>query len=422
MTLGSDIDKLIERQQPGRTLDQVFYRSPEIYRLEFRRVLSLQWLYVAHESELPESGDFVTYDIAEDSIIIVRGLDRQVRAFFNVCRHRGSQICLKKSGNTRRFVCPYHAWGYDLDGKLVSARHMPSDFDYADYGMHCCQIEVMEGLIFISLASGGSAEFSQIRDNLLPYLKPHDLARTKVVHQEIYPTYANWKLVVENFRECYHCLPSHPQYTQVNGYVRAAERDSETYEAMFKKFEKVSEREGRKSGMADFPLPIQPHYVWRIPIRDGYKTLTRDGSPAGPLLGEFEEYDGAETGAFIGALSYVYAANDHATTFRFTPKNPELTEVAVSWLVRDDAREGLDYDIEHLKWMWDVTTVQDAKIINNNQKGVNSSRYSPGPYSEHEISTANFISWYLWRLAGRVSTTFPASEREVDCFGRIKYQ
>ena len=90
MTLESDIDKLIERQQPGRTLEQVFYQSPEIYQLEFQRVLSPQWLYVAHESELPESGDFITYDIAEDSIIIVRGLDGELRAFFNVCRHRGS--------------------------------------------------------------------------------------------------------------------------------------------------------------------------------------------------------------------------------------------------------------------------------------------------------------------------------------------
>jgi Rieske 2Fe-2S family protein len=172
--------------------------------------------------------------------------------------------------------------------------------------------------------------------------------------------------------------------------------------------------------MGNFPLPIQPHYVWRIPIRDGYKTLTLDGSPAGPLLGEFEAYDGAETGAFIGALSYLYAANDHATTFRFTPKNPEFTEVAVSWLVREDVREGLDYDIEHLKWMWDVTTIQDARIINNNQKGVNSSGYSAGPYSEHEISTANFISWYLWRLAGRTDTRFPISERDVDFLGRTK--
>ena len=96
--------------------------------------------------------------IAEDSIIVVRGLDGEVRAFFNVCRNRGSQICQEKSGNTRRFVCPYHAWGCDLDGQLVSARHMPSDLQYADYGMHCCQIEVLEGLIFISLASKSSAE------------------------------------------------------------------------------------------------------------------------------------------------------------------------------------------------------------------------------------------------------------------------
>jgi Rieske 2Fe-2S family protein len=244
----------------------------------------------------------------------------------------------------------------------------------------------------------------------LPYLKPHGLAQTKVAHREVYPTNANWKLAVENFRECYHCLPSHPQYSQVNDYVRAGERGSKAYEAMTKQFAVVARSKGRKAGMEHFPLPIQPHQVWRLPIQEGYRTLTRDGSPAGPLLGEFEEYDGAETATFIGALSYLYVTNDHATTFRFTPKSPEFTEVVVSWLVRDDAKEGVDYDLEHLKWMWDVTTIQDTKIINNNQKGVNSSRYSPGPYSEHELTTANFIAWYLWRLSGRTDTECPTKD------------
>ena len=102
---------------------------------------------------------FLTYEIGEESIIVVRGFDQQLRAFFNVCRHRGSQICLKKNGNIRRFVCPYHAWAYDLDGKLISARHMADDFDHSQHGLHRCQVEVLEGLIFISLASQGNAEF-----------------------------------------------------------------------------------------------------------------------------------------------------------------------------------------------------------------------------------------------------------------------
>ena len=219
----SDIDGLIRRQKSGCTLEQMFYRNSEIHQLEFQRVLSPQWLYVEHESELPNPGDFLTYEIGEESIIIVRGSDRQLHAFFNVCRHRGSRICLKKSGNTRRFVCPYHAWAYDLEGNLLSARHMADDFDQSQHGLHRCQVEVLEGLVFISLASQGNAEFSQIRHNLLPYLKPHGLTQTKIVHREVYPTHANWKLVVENFRECYHCMSAHPEYTQVNDYVRAGE-------------------------------------------------------------------------------------------------------------------------------------------------------------------------------------------------------
>ena len=407
-----DLDRLIRRQISGYTLEQVFYRSSVIHQLEFERVLSPQWLYVDHESELREPGDFLTYEIGDESIIIVRGLDYQLRAFFNVCRHRGSQICLEKSGNTRRFVCPYHAWAYDLEGNLLSARHMSDDFEESRHALHRCQVEVVEGLVFISLASQGNAEFDQIRHNLLPYLKPHGLPQTKVVHREFYPTHANWKLVVENFRECYHCLPAHPEYTQVNDYVRAGERGSESFQAMNKRFKEATIRKGRKSGMEYFSSPVQPHQIWRHPIQDGYRTLTCDGSPAGPLLGEFEEYDGAETGSFMGALSYLYATNDHATVFRFTPKNPEFTEVVVSWLVREDAKEGADYDLDHLKWMWDVTTIQDTKIINNNQKGVNSSRYSSGPYSEHESATANFIAWYLWRLSGRPEAEYQIREEQ----------
>ncbi|MEE3292891.1 MAG: Rieske (2Fe-2S) protein, partial [Pseudomonadota bacterium] len=146
----SDIDGLIRSQKSGCTLEQVSYRSSQIHQLEFQRVLSPQWLYVDHESELLEPGDFLTYEIGEESIIIVRGSDRQLRAFYNVCRHRGSQICLEKSGNTRRFICPYHAWAYDLEGNLLSARHMADDFEQSQHGLHHCQVEVLEGLIFIS--------------------------------------------------------------------------------------------------------------------------------------------------------------------------------------------------------------------------------------------------------------------------------
>ena len=397
-TLDPPIDALIDRQRPGFSLEQPFYTSADIYRLDMDKVISRQWQYVDHVSRVPNPGDYLTYEIAEESIIIVRGQDGELHAHFNVCRHRGSRVCLDKSGHTKRLVCPYHAWAYALDGKLESARQMPDDFDASQYALPSCRLAVFDGLIFINLGGDDAADFSYIAENLSPFLSPHSLERTKVVHEETYPTYANWKLAVENFRECYHCAPAHPEYTQVNAYVRAGEVGNHNYAPVVNAWEEKAQRQGRQTGHIRFAYPPQPHHAWRMPIREGFLTLTKDGSPAGPLLGEFEEYDGAETGAFIGALSYLYVANDHATTFRFTPLSPQFTEVVVTWLVHEDAVEGKDYDIDHLKWMWDVTTIQDTQIINDNQKGVNSKRYTPGPYSRRESSCAFFAAWYLSRL------------------------
>ena len=337
------IEKLIERQQTGYTLEQPFYTCPEIYKLDIERVVSSQWQYVDHVSRVPNPGDYLVYEIDDESIIIVRGLDGELHAHFNVCRHRCSRICLESSGNVKRLVCPYHAWGYGLDGKLVSARQMPEDFDPAQYSLHACHLEVYEGLMFINLGGETVADFSHIAKNLSPFVKPHGLSRTKVVHQETYPTYANWKLAVENFRECYHCVPSHPEYTAVNAYVRAGYQGDGSYAESVAAWEEEAQKAGRKTGYHRFSYPPQPHHAWRMPIREGFLTLTKDGTPAGPLLGDFEEYDGAETGAFFGALSYLYIANDHATTFRFTPLSATYTEVVLTWLVHEDAVEGEDY-------------------------------------------------------------------------------
>lgn len=123
---GTNLDVLLERQRLGFTLEQPFYIDPEIYRLDLERVLAQQWQYVDHVSRLPEPGDYLTYEIAGESIIVARGNDGELHAHFNVCRHRGSRICLESAGNLRRLVCPYHAWAYGLDGKLESARQMPS--------------------------------------------------------------------------------------------------------------------------------------------------------------------------------------------------------------------------------------------------------------------------------------------------------
>ena len=400
-----DIEEMVRHQTPGMSLEQPFYVSREIFERDLERIVSRQWLFVDHVSSIPEEGDYITYELAGESIILIRDRAGEVRAFFNVCRHRGSRICLEAKGKRRTLTCPYHAWAWDLEGQLIAARNMPDGFDAADWPLHKCQVRVWQGLIFINLARGDDREvidFADIERDLADHVRPHRLDEAKIVSTKFYPTDGNWKLAVENFTECYHCVPSHPGYTAVNAYVKAYAADRDEREKRVKAWRAEWAAKGHATGEMDVfgTDPRQPHGVYRQPIRDGSVSLSKDGQSVAPLMGELKDFDGGDTYLSFGPLSYLYLANDHATLFRFTPIHPTLTDVKVSWLVRGDAREGDDYDLERLEWMWNVTTIEDTKIISDNQLGVNSRRYAPGPYSEMEYETAAFVAWYLGRMAG----------------------
>ena len=262
-------------------------------------------------------------------------------------------------------------------------------------------------MIFINLADDDRqvADFDEITAAFERYAKSYRLADTKIIHQATYPTDANWKLAVENFRECYHCSAAHPEYTTVNAYVNDGDRDPETRSKLVEDW--VAEWEGKGVAACDLRNwgdlldAVQPYGAFRQPIREGYSTLSQDGQPVAPLMGDLKEWDKGETLLIVGPLFYIYLANDHAALFRFTPVSENHCEVVVTWLVRADAQEGRDYDTDKVIWMWDVTTIEDTKIINDNQLGVNSRRYSPGRYSEREYGTRNFIAWYLNRMGAQ---------------------
>jgi phenylpropionate dioxygenase-like ring-hydroxylating dioxygenase large terminal subunit len=401
------LEELVARHTPGTSLEQPFYTDPAIFERELDTIVRSQWLFVEHVSSLPGKGDYVLYDIAGESIIVVRGRDGEIRAFFNVCRHRGSRICLAPRGNVRTLTCPYHAWVFDLEGKLIHAARMADDFDPGDWPLHACRVRIWEGMIFINLADADDeiADFDQIEAAFERYAKSYRLADTKIIHQATYPTDANWKLAVENFRECYHCAPAHPEYTMVNAYVNDGEREPEKRAALVSDWVEeweakgVAARDLRQWG--DVMDLAQPYGVFRQPIREGSWTLSQDGQPVAPLMGDLKDWDKGETLLIVGPLFYIYLANDHAALFRFTPVTEKHSEVVVTWLVRADAREGRDYDTDKVIWMWDVTTIEDTKIINDNQLGVNSRRYTPGRYSEREYGTRSFIAWYIARMGGK---------------------
>ena len=118
------IADLVAAQKPGWALHQNFYTDPDIYQLEMDRIITRNWIMAGHVSQLPEPGDYMVFRLANESAIIVRGKDAEIRAFANVCRHRGSLVCLNDQGTLRKFVCPYHGWTYNLEGDLISARSM----------------------------------------------------------------------------------------------------------------------------------------------------------------------------------------------------------------------------------------------------------------------------------------------------------
>ncbi|MDZ7644885.1 MAG: aromatic ring-hydroxylating dioxygenase subunit alpha [Woeseiaceae bacterium] len=209
------IAELIAEQKPGRALDQRFYTDPEIYELELDRIIMRNWILAGHESELPNPGDFKVFNVASESAIIVRNQDGELRAHANVCRHRGSLVCLERHGSARKFECPYHGWVYDNDGNLLAARNMPDGFRKEDHGLHRVSLEVLGGLLFICFCDEPPALDSARRDLVEPFAL-FGFDQLKVAAHRSYPIPANWKLAVENYQECYHCATAHPEYAAMH--------------------------------------------------------------------------------------------------------------------------------------------------------------------------------------------------------------
>ncbi len=396
--------ELLRRQRDGFSLEQPLYTDSGIFEREVEAILGQEWLLVDHESRIPEPGDYFLFNVAGESLIVVRAETREVNALFNVCRHRGSRILETNDGRLNRIACGYHGWTYELDGRLKKWRHMPDGLSPENFGLASAHVRIVEGLIFVSLKPGDPPDFEGIHALVTPLLQAHGIAEARVAHRETYLIGGNWKLALENFHECYHCPSSHPQYTRVYAYVGAQERVDQDSASDFEALTTEWRAQARRLNESVPDAPDDAHRapsggrVYRAPIRRGYQTGTEDGRPVAPLMGKFEQYDGGHTGVIFNYLSGLAGYGDYAITIRFIPLDASTTDATICWLVRGDAEEGRDYDKGRLLWLWDVTTRQDKEIIERNARGVSSRRYVPGPYSELEVETRAFSRWYLSRM------------------------
>ena len=390
--------ELLLKCQGSHSLPRQFYTSEILYKMDIEHYWNHSWIWVGHVSQIPKAGDFFVFDYGYESVIVARDKDKNVNAFLNVCRHRGSRVCIKKSGNTRVFACPYHAWTYELSGKLRAAREMGDDFDKAEYSLKKVNLRVFHGLIFISI-SNNPPNIDKGLFKLETLVEPFEFENLKIVHSQNYPVSANWKLALENYMECYHCAPAHLEYSKSHSLKDPSSANIELKKCMLKKSIEVGlsgdELQINSLGSKDEEMDF---YFSRYPLFQGYQTGSKSGKKLAPLLGKLKDFDGGTTDMQIGILNNFLCYSDHVIGYRFIPRSIQLTDIEVIWMVRSDAEEGLDYNLQDLTWLWHCTSQDDERIIGLNQKGVNSDHYVPGPLSNMEWGIKAFHAGYLKQL------------------------
>ncbi len=389
---------LLRTRKKHWSLPQAFYTEEAFHELDLRHMFGRQWIFVSLSCEVPNPGDWITVEVGRDSIIILRDNDRQIRAFHNSCRHRGSRICLEHQGKAKRLVCPYHQWTYDLTGELIRTRYMEGDFDRSEFGLKRVHCENLAGYIFLCLADD-PPPFDRFRRDLEPFIARQDIENAKIAYTQVLHEKANWKLVMENNRECYHCSANHPELLRT-----LAEFDDPTDPRVDPKYVDLMQRKNAEWAAEGIPHgPTDPNIRYRavrLPFIDGHQSMTLDGKLACKrLMSDFTDYDLGSVRMLSLPNNWNHLLSDHMMAFRVMPISARETIVTTKWLVHKDAVEGVDYDVDNLTAVWKATNEQDKELAEWNQLGIESSRYEPGPYSGViEMGVRDLIQWYTDEL------------------------
>src|SRR5271165_5887630 len=381
---------LLESHQPGHTLPQGFYSDPDVFAFDLEAIYARSWILAGFDVELPDPGCYLSLPIGRSSVLVVRDREGALRGFHNTCCHRGAQLCAAGRGQRSWIICPYHQWSYDLDGRLANAPRMPETFDRAQHGLRPVHVETVAGSVYVCMADAPPA-FDAFRTQFTPLLAPHNVTNARLAFESTMTIRANWKLVMENARECYHCAAGHPELA-VTYPVRGRRA------VQFENVERFDRFRARVTG-AGLPIgPVEGDWwqALRFPLNEGAIALSMDGKLAcARLMCNAANGDIGTLGWTLEPHSFAHADADSVFLFSAMPTGPEETVVTSKWLVHKDAVEGVDYDVDNLTALWTKTNLQDLELCEANQRGVNSLGYVPGPYSaEAEFSVTRFVDWY----------------------------
>jgi glycine betaine catabolism A len=403
-----DLPALIASRKRGYTLPAPFYLDPEVFARDLELIFGRHWIFVGVEPEIAEPGDFFTVEIGSDSIIIVRDDDLAVRAFHNVCRHRGARLRPAGHGIVGNLVCPYHQWTYNLRGELIQSPHMGEGIERCKLGLKPVRLETLAGLLFICLSPDPPADFDELRRALTPYIAPHDIANCKVAFQTDLIEAGNWKLTMENNRECNHCQANHPELTVPLLEYGFGYQPSPDNRTQLQEFSRLLSREharwqacGLPSAEIERLAAVTGFRAVRLPIARSGESQTVDTRVASrKLLGEFTEAALGGLSVWTQPNSWHHFMSDHIVSFSVLPVAPDRTLLRTRWLVHKDAQEGVDYHVDRLTSVWTATNSQDGALVERAHQGISSPAYEPGPYSPFtEGLVERFCEWYLTRLA-----------------------
>ncbi|HET9334761.1 MAG TPA: aromatic ring-hydroxylating dioxygenase subunit alpha [Gemmatimonadota bacterium] len=361
-------------REGARTLPRRYYTASEIFAAEEERIFRREWLCVGREEEIASPGEYFLASVAGESLIVVRDETGACRALFNVCRHRGTRLCETERGRLARSIqCPYHAWTYGLDGRLIGAPDMDRvpGFDRADHPLHRAGIASWEGFLFVNL----SAEPIPFQTEYAPILERFarfGIAGLRAWRRIEYDVRANWKLLFQNYSECLHCPVIHPRLSQLTPY---------------------------RTGQND--LVEGPFLGGYMVLGEKGGSMTMSGRACAPAVAALPDDD------FDRVYYYSILPNlllslhpDYVMAHRLWPAAPDRTRVVCEWLFHPDAFGAADADPADAVSFWDTTNREDWHICELAQAGISSRRYGPGPYSPRESLPAAWDREYLRRLGG----------------------
>jgi glycine betaine catabolism A len=403
--------ELIRSRRPGHGMPGELFGRQDVFDTDVDVFFHQHWILVGVTADVPEPGDVSTVDIGKASILIVRDDDENIRTYRNVCRHRGARLKDAGKSTVGMLVCPYHQWTYDLNGDLKHTTHMGVDFDRSCRGLIEVKTRIIGTHIFVCLADEAPGDMDVLEETMVPRFATYDLAHTKIAYETEIIENGNWKLVMENNRECYHCSATHPELTASflpedfgfcpDGLSEESQRALDAYRTRTAASVSSWEQEGLVCSTVEKLAPdiVTGFRTQRLVIAGNGESQTMDTRVASSrLFADLQRRDLGDVHMWTHN-SWTHVMSDHAVVSYIIPLAPDKTLVRTKWLVHQDAVEGVDYDLKKLTEVWVATNTQDANLVAINYRGTQDPAYEPGPFSPFtEAYLELFSQWYAARL------------------------